>query len=175
MTEFRTTISTLLRTDQPLGAVPALSTTLLRHEHVDDLRFATAGLMIVDVASGNLSYIRAGHPPMLVRHADGEVVLLERGGGAPIGVTEEDIDVQTIIVEPGAVVVAYTDGLVERREESIDIGLERLRRALAECTGATADAIADTLVAECLGDRQTADDTALLVIVLQEVGGATQD
>ena len=175
MTEFRTTISTLLRTDQALGAVPAMSTTLLRHEHVDDLRIATAGLMIVDVAAGTVAYVRAGHPPMLVRHADGEVVLLERGGGAPIGVTEEDIDVQTVTVGAGAVVVAYTDGLIERREESIDVGLERLRRALAECTGVTADAIADTLVTECLGDRQTADDTALLVIVLQQVRDATTD
>ena len=173
MTEFRTTISTLLRTDHALGAVPAMSTRLLRHEHVDDLRFATAGLMIVDVAAGSLSYVRAGHPPMLVRHADGEVELLERGGGAPIGVTEEDIDVQTVTVGVGAVVVAYTDGLVERREESIDVGLERLRRALAECNAGTADTIADALVSECLGDRQTADDTALLVIVLQQASDAT--
>ena len=167
MTEFRTTISTLLRTDHALGSVPAMSTTLLRHERVEDLRFATAGLMIIDVPGEQMSYIRAGHPPMLVRHADGNVELLERGGGGPIGVTEDDIPVQTVPVGPGSVVVAYTDGLVERRDESLDIGLDRLSHALAMCTETTADAIADVLMEECLGGRQTADDTALLVIVVE--------
>ena len=181
MTEFRTTISTLMRTDHALGSVPAMSTALLRHERPEDLRFATAGLMILDVPNQQLAYVRAGHPPMLVRHADGEVELLERGGGGPIGVTEEDIEVQSVHVGAGAVVVAYTDGLVERRDESIDTGLDRLRRALAECVETTADAIADALIDTCLGGRQTADDTALLVMVLrpnvsqQGVSDATAD
>ena len=174
MTEFRTTISTLLRTDHALGSVPATSTALLRHERLEDLRFATAGLMIIDVAAGRLSYIRAGHPPMLVRHASGEVELLEQGGGSPIGVTDEEIEVQTVEVGPGSVVVAYTDGLVERREESIDIGLDRLCHALATCTATTADGIADVLVEKCLGGRQTADDTALLVIVIRSGNSSDQ-
>jgi CHASE1-domain containing sensor protein len=174
MTEFRTTISTLLRTDHDLGAVPARSTALLRHEQLEDLRFATAGLMIVDVPRGQLSYIRAGHPPMLVRHGGGEVVLLERGGGGPIGVTDEDIEVQTVDVGPGSVVVAYTDGLVERREESIDLGLQRLCHALESCTETTADGIADALIEECLGGRQTADDTALLVMVFRPRGSTEE-
>ena len=43
--------------------------------------------------------------------------MLEQGGGSPIGVTDEEIEVQTVEVGPGSVVVAYTDGLVERHEE----------------------------------------------------------
>ncbi|MCU1365126.1 MAG: hypothetical protein JWN39_765 [Ilumatobacteraceae bacterium] len=165
MTEFRTTISTLLRTMPDLGLISSVSSSLLRDDASDDVRFATAGLMIIDRAEGTLAYVRAGHPPMFVRRPDGEILVLEAGGGGPIGMARESVVVQWVDLAPGSVVVAYTDGLVERREESIDDGLARLSRALAECGGFGAEQIADHLVERCLGTRQTADDTALLVIV----------
>ena len=171
MTEFRTTVSTLLRTNQELSQIAEMSTSLLRGDHFGEVRFATAGLMVYDPAEHSLSYVRAGHPPMLVREPGGEVVVLERGGGGPLGITDTGIEVQIVGVEPGSVIVAYTDGLIERRDESIDTGLDRLRRALAECAPEDlwqgAEAIADTLIERCLGDRQTADDAALLVVVVQ--------
>ncbi len=168
MTEFRTTISTLLRTNPELGMISSLSSTLLRDDGSDDVRFATAGLMIIDRSAGEMAYVRAGHPPMFVLQPGGEVVVLEAGGGGPIGMTSESVAVQTVGVAAGSVVVAYTDGLIERREESIDVGLARLGDALAECAGMSAEAIADHVIERCLGTRQTADDTALLVIVLGE-------
>ncbi|MCU1395881.1 MAG: hypothetical protein JWM34_4309 [Ilumatobacteraceae bacterium] len=166
MTEFRTTISTLLRTNPELGQISSLSSALLRDETSDDLRFATAGLMIIDRSRGELAYVRAGHPPMFVREPDGTIVVLEAGGGGPIGMASETVTVQTVAVPVGSTIIAYTDGLIERREESIDVGLARLGAALAECAGLDAEAIADHLIERCLGGRQTADDTALLVMVL---------
>lgn len=172
MTEFRTTISTLLRTNPELGMISSLSSSLLRDDASDDIRFATAGLMIIDRVAGEMSYVRAGHPPMFVLQPDGGVVVLEAGGGGPIGMASEAVSVQTVDIGVGSVVVAYTDGLIERREESIDVGLARLADALADCAGRTAEAIAEHVIEQCLGNRQTADDAALLVIVVgeQEVG-----
>jgi CHASE1-domain containing sensor protein len=167
MTEFRTTISTLLRTNPELGQISSLSSALLRDDASDDVRFATAGLMIIDRVAGTLAYVRAGHPPMFVVQPDGEIVVLEAGGGGPIGMASESVLVQTVGIETGSVIVAYTDGLIERREESIDTGLARLSDALRECDGLSAEAIADHVIERCLGDRQTADDAALLVIVLR--------
>jgi CHASE1-domain containing sensor protein/GAF domain-containing protein len=177
MTEFRTTISTLMRTDHALGSMPALSTALLNEDAGADVRFATAGLMMLDVRARRLRFVRAGHPPMLVRHADGRVEILELGGGGPIGVETSPIAEQTVQLDPGAIVVAYTDGLIERREETLDVGLARLRRALCEfgshgrpaaAVGENpAQAIVDWLIEQCVGDRLTADDAAVLVAVLQ--------
>ena len=171
MTEFRTTVSTLLRTNQDLSQIGQMSTRLLRGDHFGEVRFATAGLMVYDPPTHSLSYVRAGHPPMLIREPGGNVVVLERGGGGPLGITDADIDAQTVGVESGSVIVAYTDGLIERRDESIDTGLDRLQRALADCPPEAlwqgAEAIADALIERCLGDRQTADDAALLVVVVQ--------
>ena len=64
MAEFRTTISTLLRTAPDLAQIPAQSTALLRTSSTD-VRFATAGLMVIDGAT--MSYVRAGHPPTIIR------------------------------------------------------------------------------------------------------------
>jgi serine phosphatase RsbU (regulator of sigma subunit) len=171
MTEFRTTVSTLLRTGRDVGDIPQLSTALLRNDDRNDVRFATAGLMVLDTAAHELSWVRAGHPPMLVRQPGGNVVMLERGGGSPVGITNVGITAQTMPIESASVIVAYTDGLIERRDESIDAGLDRLRSALATCSPSVlwqgAEAIADMLVERCLGGRQTDDDAALVVVVVE--------
>ena len=61
--------------------------------------------------------------------------------------------------------MAYTDGLVERRSETIDVGLDRLRASLSACsTCDDVEAVADELITACLGDRPTDDDIALLVV-----------
>ncbi len=167
MTEFRTTISTLLRTNPDLGAISSLSSMLLRDDASDDVRFATVGMMMIDRGAGTMDYVRAGHPPMFVRRPDATIAMLEEGGGGPIGMLSETVEVLTVDVPPGSVVVAYTDGLIERREESIDTGLDRLAAALAECPTDDVEAVADHIIERCLGGRQTADDTALLVIIVR--------
>jgi len=67
----------------------------------------------------------------------------------------------TASLAPGAVLVLYTDGLIERRDESLDRGLARLVAALEGLRGLDADAICDRLLAQ-LGSRRD-DDVALLV------------
>ena len=71
----------------------------------------------------------------------------------------------TVVVEleAGTVLVAYTDGLIERRDEDLDSGIERLRLAL-ESAPDDVDGIADHLLANCIGNRPTDDDVALVVV-----------
>ena len=78
---------------------------------------------------------------------------------------------------PGALFVAYTDGLVERRDESLDAGLGRLRDTLAGLPAdATAEEAADVIVAALAGDGPRHDDMALLVVrVLPDAGGEQHD
>ena len=164
MTEIRTAVSTLLRTDADLSRVVSSSSALLATTGDTDVLFATAVLMVLDQPARQLRYVRAGHPPPMVRRPDGTVDVLDAGGTTPIGVVGRDAQVGSADVPPGAVIVAYTDGLVERRDETIDDGLERLRAALSACDSWEVDEIADRLITACLGDRATDDDIALLVV-----------
>lgn len=71
---------------------------------------------------------------------------------------------------PGSAVVLFTDGLIERRDESLDRGLERLAASLEELREPDAEAICDHLLAQ-LGTRRD-DDVALLVARLGAATGA---
>jgi serine phosphatase RsbU (regulator of sigma subunit) len=83
---------------------------------------------ILDPERNTISWANGGHPPPLLRGADGTCRYLDGGNGL-MGV--EDSSYETHEGPTGAhdMVVFYTDGLIERRGESLDIGLDRLARA----------------------------------------------
>jgi PAS domain S-box-containing protein len=83
-----------------------------------------------DLRERQAECVRAGHPPPLIRHPNGEVTELAIGGSLPIGVSQGPCPTTTVQIEPGSLVLMYTDGLVERREDGIKPGLEKLKRAL---------------------------------------------
>lgn len=60
----------------------------------------------------------------------------------------------------------YTDGLIERRHEDIDVGLTRLTASLARHQGTDPDTLADTLLADLTPPAGGSDDTALVVLRL---------
>jgi serine phosphatase RsbU (regulator of sigma subunit) len=69
----------------------------------------------------------------------------------------------TVAVPAGSTLIVYTDGLVERRDESLDAGLERLRAVAREDTARSAHETADAVIA-ALADEASDDDTAVLVL-----------
>jgi serine phosphatase RsbU (regulator of sigma subunit) len=68
--------------------------------------------------------------------------------------------------DSGDCLVLYTDGLVERRDESIDEGIARLTHVLASCAGSDAEQVADEVLAGMGVMEGAADDIALVVISL---------
>jgi serine phosphatase RsbU (regulator of sigma subunit) len=92
-------------------------------------QLATVLCATVDTAERRLSLTSAGHlPPLLLANGDSRYLHAEIG--LPIGVEEGTVYRSTTVTVPAeATVVAFTDGLVERRGESIDQGLDRLRTA----------------------------------------------
>jgi serine phosphatase RsbU (regulator of sigma subunit) len=92
-------------------------------------QLATVLCATVDMEARQLSITSAGHLPLLLL-ANGDSRYLDMEIGLPIGVEEGTVyRSTTVTVPPEATVVAFTDGLVERRGESLDEGLERLRTA----------------------------------------------
>ncbi len=110
--------------------------------------FATVLCIEIDVASRQLTIANAGHLPPLVLHSEG-AEYVTTNIGVPVGVGSSRPYVPTVVTAPhGATLLAFTDGLVERRRESIDAGLDRLRtravahqhnRSLAECVANVVD------------------------------------
>ena len=92
-------------------------------------QFATVLCAVLDISTHEVTVVSAGHLPALLL-ADGHGEYLECLVGPPIGVqTGVSYTATTVAVPPAATLLAYTDGLVERRGESIDDGLARLRTA----------------------------------------------
>jgi anti-sigma regulatory factor (Ser/Thr protein kinase) len=123
-----------------------------------------------DVGSGELRVADAGHPAPLLVPNDGDPFYLEVGHAAPIGVTP-DLNCQESVhtLPEGSTLLLFTDGLVERRNGTLDGGLERLRRASA-VNGEDLDGLCDRIL-EGLDVGQAMDDVALLALRATSLAG----
>jgi serine phosphatase RsbU (regulator of sigma subunit) len=122
-------------------------------------QLATVLCVLVDLDTHELTITSAGHlPPLLISDGHGEFV--KSDVGLPIGVDRHAAYTSaTVTVAPGATLLAFTDGLVERRGESIDVGLGRLRDH-ATSNHATLDELLTRVVSNLRQDGSD-DDTAI--------------
>jgi serine phosphatase RsbU (regulator of sigma subunit) len=109
----------------------------------------------------------AGHPPPMVISPDGRVRSLT--GGRPellLGVDDSTTRREfEVTLDHGATLVLFTDGLVERRDQDLDAGLDRLRAALEELSGRDLDDLCDELLSRML-PGESDDDVALVAVRL---------
>ncbi|WP_371502198.1 SpoIIE family protein phosphatase [Kitasatospora sp. NBC_00374] len=122
---------------------------------------ATCLYAIYDPVSLRCTVARAGHLLPAVVRPDGTVYFPEVPAGPPLGLVGLPFETAELDLAEGSKLVLYTDGLVEDRDRDIDVGLERLRTALAGTDRTPEQTCADVL-ATLLPDRPT-DDIALLV------------
>jgi serine phosphatase RsbU (regulator of sigma subunit) len=126
--------------------------------------FATAVVADLEPASGKLSWASAGHLPILASDGDGECAFLERPAapllGFPFAFRIQEYEAS---VPPGGSLVLYTDGLVERRGELIDAGLERLAKAVRASAALATEDAGDLILSHMLGADDHDDDVCLLL------------
>jgi anti-sigma regulatory factor (Ser/Thr protein kinase) len=119
---------------------------------------------ILEIDSGTLRFVNAGHPPPLIVEGAGATRVFE-GAGPPLGVMDTwRYEERVATLAPGMTALLYTDGLVERRGERLDTGLGRLREAVASSTEPEA-MVAAALAAT---EAHAADDDVTLVAVRAE-------
>jgi serine phosphatase RsbU (regulator of sigma subunit) len=123
-------------------------------------QLATVLCVLVDVPAHQVTVASAGHlPPLLI--GGGRSEYLKSDVGLPVGVQADASYVaRTASVPRGATLLAFTDGLVERRGESLDDGLARLRDA-ASAGHADLPGLLNALAAELTG-ASSDDDTAIV-------------
>ena len=128
----------------------------------DGTDYATAVCVIIDPNTGRLTYSSAGHPPVVVVSPDGTTASLCHAQSAPLGVAFNRSRGETSIdLEPGALVVLYSDGLIERRGEPLDVGITRLEYNLVCNRDLPVGELADLIVANLTANTQPVDDIVI--------------
>ncbi|WP_326816411.1 SpoIIE family protein phosphatase [Streptomyces sp. NBC_01762] len=146
------------------GPASALDGLDLYARSVDGALSTTAVQTIVAWADHRITYSSAGHPPPALADPDGTVRFLDQATDPPLGASLEHTPrpQTSTTYANGATLVLYTDGLIERRGEDIDQGLQRLADHLARHGNGQVEALADELI-----DLSSAtDDTAVVVVRL---------
>jgi anti-sigma regulatory factor (Ser/Thr protein kinase) len=104
---------------------------------------------------------RAGHPLPALVTPDGTVSFLDLPAGPPLGLGGLPFESTEIELPAGSILALYTDGLIESRDRDLDLGVDRLRAALAR-KEPSLETACDNVLAAVLPDRP-ADDVALLI------------
>jgi PAS domain S-box-containing protein len=124
---------------------------------------ATLVYLVFDPESGMMQYANAGHPPPLAMGAKGEMAFLVDGLAPPLGaVAHPDFTEGSARLAGGATLVLFTDGLVERRGDSLRDGLERLKQEVS-AGPSDLEELCDHLVHTLVG-TEVSDDIALLTL-----------
>jgi serine/threonine-protein kinase RsbW len=159
------------------GAVRALATlgtpaALLERldTFVSQLRggaMTTMAYAELEVRTGDLRYACAGHPPPLSVSADGEPRFLWGGRSGPLGIEMGSRPEEHDKLERGATLVLYTDGLIERKGESLAVGLERLGEAARASSGDGLQPLVDSILSAMLAGHPQEDDVCVIAGCLE--------
>ncbi|MEU6066833.1 MULTISPECIES: PP2C family protein-serine/threonine phosphatase [Streptomyces] len=162
-------LRTALRAYAVEGDSPARILTrlhrMLRHQQPE--LYATAVIARFRPGDPQVVWSAAGHPPGVVRLPDATVRVLDAKPGIMLGVpVSHEFENHTAHLSPGSTLALYTDGLVERRAQGIDPGINRLAQSLAALSTAELedlDGCADSLLKPMLYDSERDDDVCLLL------------
>lgn len=147
----------------PPGEVLARTNRLLTD--LDPGLFTSCLYAHLDLAHHRVCLASAGHPPPILRHPEGRTEVLHLPPGLLLGIDPTAAYPATeIALLPGAVLVLYTDGLVEVPGVDFDEVTDALADRLARAGDLDAEALADTLVHDTQQRAHRSDDVALLLI-----------
>ncbi|HVT64300.1 MAG TPA: SpoIIE family protein phosphatase [Mycobacteriales bacterium] len=132
------------------------------HSTVDAERLVTIALARVDVATGAVTLVSAGHPPPVVRRASGQVDTVDLSVDPPIGAPGERADLANLQLEPGATLVMFSDGLLDPQADPDDA-----YRAIAEIVSGIDPARPEEIVAaleDYARGHQPSDDVVVVAV-----------
>lgn len=165
-TTFKLIHSSFYNHATPAEALSFANKTMAQGNESD--MFVTLFFGALDLETGRLTYCSAGQDEPMLVSPDGEVKPLEINPNVPVGLMPEtEYEEQTITLQPGSMLVLYTDGVVEAQNRSGDLyGTDRLMRRLKEhstdsCEGTVAAIREDV---RQFAHNETQDDCTALAI-----------
>jgi len=153
--------------DDPADCLAAVNGMLCRHEIPG--MFVSVFYAILNPRTGEIRYANGGHPPPILRAADGSIVAVEGGEGTVLGVTVElDYESDALTLASGELIYMCTDGVWEAFDNKRNqFGMERLCRCLADCAGRSAADFAGAVNSAVSGftdGAPTHDDITSLIV-----------
>lgn len=152
----------LLRAPGPAEALTDLDTFAGR---VPGAECTSVFCAIIDRTAGTVSYSCAGHPPPILVTGDGGYRLLDQARSLPLAMLPAGWQRKqaTATLPPGATLMLYTDGLVERRYQPLDKGIDAAAVAVAEHAQEHPDDAADHVMAAMTPPAGYEDDVAVVI------------
>lgn len=168
----------LCREEATASAVADRLNALLCEDIEQAMEYLTLSLMRIDPVAGELHYVGLGHPPVLLLRAGEDAPVWLEGDGLPAGLfSGETYQSATVKLQPGDLLVAYTDGITERElSDGEAFGPEGLAAFMAARRDAPLADIGHALVSELEGDgagEAPSDDQTLLLVRIGAIGDAT--
>ncbi|HEY2821711.1 MAG TPA: PP2C family protein-serine/threonine phosphatase [Candidatus Acidoferrum sp.] len=113
MATMQASLRTVAGDDAPLDKLVARLNRYASAYSLDGRRFTTAILGLYDPASGELTYVNAGHNQPVIRRTDLSMEFLDKGG-LPLGIeSTAEYETGTVTLRPGDILIMFTDGVVE--------------------------------------------------------------
>jgi signal transduction histidine kinase/serine phosphatase RsbU (regulator of sigma subunit)/FixJ family two-component response regulator len=127
---------------------------------------STAAICVFDGSEAQLHYAKVGHLAPIVVSPTGDIEMLDGALTVPLGIHTDHAGLTAEAKDhrPGSLLLMYTDGLVERRGEPLDIGVQRLRDALQSRWHLPVRQLCDALLGALVGGIDRHDDVALLAV-----------
>jgi serine phosphatase RsbU (regulator of sigma subunit) len=151
------------------GPAQALDVLGRYAQSIEGAESTTAVTAFIDWDRRLVTYSSAGHPPPILVHDGGKAELLDRATDPPLDAeaAPRPRPEAAAPFEAGDTLVLYTDGLIERRHQDIDVGLDNLVRSLARHRESRdPELLADAVLHDLLPARGLTDDSALVVVSL---------
>ena len=145
---------------------PAVVLHKLDHyfEVFEQAQLVTLLYLIADTTSGTVQVANAGHLPPLLFSPDGSARRLDLPPALPLGVRTDEREPSSLLLAPGEALVAVTDGLVERRGEDIDVGIDRLLSGVHFDGHTAAQSLLQSVIKTAAAERVHDDDVTVLVL-----------
>ncbi len=146
------------------GPADALQKCSRQFDVTTDGHIITALVGVGNWRTGEVTVANAGHPlPLLVSDADPGASFVAMPVGLPLGAGPCAYESTTFTLPVGATLIAFTDGLVERRTENIDAGMGRLLETVRPLVTRPLRSLVSDVLATMRND-DTADDIAVLAL-----------
>ena len=144
-----------------------LTNDYIAQTHADTNMFATLFFGVLDPETGSLTYINAGHEPLIILGATGETTRLGPTGPAVGVIPQVDFGVKQVNLDPGSMLVGYTDGVTDARNPSGESFTEERLMAMLDSATTSATVMATRIndtVREHIGSAEQFDDITVLAV-----------
>ncbi|MGB3509726.1 MAG: PP2C family protein-serine/threonine phosphatase [Microcoleaceae cyanobacterium] len=153
-----------------LKAVCLTNNYIAKH-HGDVGMFATLFFGVLDINNGTLTYINGGHEPLFIIDALGGIKQELNSTGPAVGMLPDmNFKIEQTNLEPGEILLGYTDGVPEARNSQGEFFTDRKLRLLVEKKAASAEALLEEISSSVLAHTGAAnqfDDITLLAVQRQ--------